>query len=247
MMHATVLRRLSMLLAALTLAATTQLATAGDGEPHRKIMVSAEGKAQLEPDMAVVTLTVSREAETARAALDAANTAMAEVLEAMRAKGIEDRDLQTSNFSIRPRYTYPEPRSKDGKRVPELDGYTVRNSLSVRVRNMQRLGEILDKSVDLGVNEGGQLLFTNQDPSPALEQARRAAVKAALAKAETLASAAGVKTGGILEISEHSRTPRPVAIAQADLAMARSADAVPVAGGENSYSVTVNLSIEIAQ
>ncbi len=245
MMHITVFRRPSMLLFALTLAITAQLASASEGDPHPRIMVSAEGKAQLEPDMAVVTMTVNREAATARAALDAANTAMAEVLEAMRAEGIEDRDLQTSNFSIRPRYTYPEPRTNDGKRVPELVGYTVRNSLTVRVKNMERLGEIVDRSVDLGVNEGGQLLFTNQDPSPALEQARRAAVKAAIAKAETLASAAGVKTGGILEISEHSRTPRPVAIAQADLAMARSADAVPVAGGENSYSVTVNLTVAI--
>jgi uncharacterized protein YggE len=123
----------------------------------------------------------------------------------------------------------------------------VRNALSVRVRDITALGAILDKSVTLGVNEGGNITFTNQDPSAAIEQARVKAVKEAMVKAHTLAEAAGVKTGRVLEISEQTATPSPMPLVRAEMAMVHSADSVPVAAGENSYKVTVHVSIAIDQ
>ena len=119
--------------------------------------------------------------------------------------------------------------------------------MTVRVRDISAVGTILDKSVSLGVNEGGNIHFTNDDPSKAISQARTLAVKNAMTKAKTLADAAEVRTGRILEISEYASHPRPMKMAQADMAVARSGSAVPVAAGENSYTVTVNISIEIAQ
>jgi len=196
--------------------------------------------------MAVLSLTVTREAETARAALDANSSAMKEVLAAMKAEGIEARDLQTSGFSIQPRYIYPSPKSGQ-REPPQIVGYTVRNSLTVRVRNIDDVGAILDKSVTLGVNEGGNITFTNADPSAAITQARTRAVKDAIAKANTLAEAAGVETGNLLEISEQSFNPRPVQMARMEMARGASADAVPVATGENTYKVTVNVSFAIEQ
>lgn len=247
MIHPVFLQRLFLLVVAASLLTVASLATAGNDEPPPRILVSGEGSAQLAPDMAVVQLTVTREAKTAREALDANSKAMSEVLAAMKKQGIAERDLQTSNFSIQPKYTYP-PRTSSGEaKAPSIVGYTVRNSLSVRVRDISKVGAILDQSVTLGVNEGGSILFTNDDPSAAITQARIEAVQEARSKAETLARAAGVKTGRVLEISEQSFQPRPMPMARAEMAMARSADAVPVAAGENSYRVTVNLTIAIEQ
>ncbi len=220
---------------------------ADDNKPISRILVTGEGHAELAPDMAILTLTVTSEAETARDALDANSDAMAEVLTAMKAAGIRENDLQTSGFSIQPRYFHPPVKPSGQREAPQIVGYTVRNSLTVRVRDISSVGAILDKSVSLGVNEGGNIRFTNEDPSGAITQARTRAVKNAMAKAKTLADAAGIKTGRILEISEHSSNPRPMHMAQADMSLARSGNAVPVATGENTYSVTVNISLEIDQ
>lgn len=220
---------------------------ADDTAPIARILVSGQGSVDLAPDMAVLSLTVTRQAETARGALDANSSAMKDVLKAMKNEGIETRDLQTSGFSIQPSYFYPKPKASGEREPPTIVGYTVRNSLTVRVRDISSVGVILDKSVSLGVNEGGNIMFTNDDPSEAITQARISAMKNAMAKAKTLAEAAGVKTGKLLEISEQSYSPRQMPMARAEMSLARSADAVPVATGENTYKVTVNVSYAIDQ
>jgi uncharacterized protein YggE len=136
--------------AILTLNSPTVFAAA-DNEPFPRILVTGQGSFDIAPDMAVLSLTVTREAETARAALDANSSAMKEVFAAMKAEGIADRDLQTSGFSIQPRYIYPSPKSGQ-REPPRIVGYVVRNSLTVRVRDIENVGAILDKSVTLGVN-----------------------------------------------------------------------------------------------
>ncbi len=210
--------------------------------PASYIAVTGEAQARLAPDMAVVELTVNREADTARAALDANSAAMADVIKAMRAAGIAERDLQTSNFSIQPKYQYEQPRSEG---PPRIAGYSVRNSLTVTVRDLDELGGIIDTSVRLGVNEGGNVTFSNADPSAALEQARAAAVKDAMGKAATIAGAAGVKTGDILSITEDDNRPMPRPVMME--AKMSAAAAVPMASGENSYTVSVKLRVAIAQ
>ena len=217
-------------------------------EPAPRIIVSGEGEASAAPDMAVIALTVLREAETARAALDANNIAMTDVLSAMKASGVAGKDLQTAGFSIQPRYVYPDPNKTDQPQEPKIVGYSVVNTLSVRVRDLTRLGEILDQSVTLGVNQGGDITFVKDDPSALLEDARKKAVESAMAKAKTLTATAGVSTGRILEISEQSFQPQPVPMMRAEMAMAKgAADAVPVAAGENTYRVSVNVTFEIKQ
>ena len=222
-------------------------AWADDNRPLPRILVTGQGSVDVAPDMAVLMLTVTREAASARTALDANSSAMKDVLTAMKGHGIEARDLQTSGFSIQPRYTYPSQKSSDKSEPPRIVGYIVRNSLTVRVRDISVVGVILDKSVTLGVNEGGNIRFTNDDPSAAIIQARTEAVKDAIDKAKTLADAAGVKTGKLLEISEQSYSPRPMSISRTEMSMSRSADAVPVAAGENTYKVIVNVSFAIDQ
>jgi len=240
-------RKLNLLIVSLLTLVISTVSLADDNKPLSRILVTGEGRADLAPDMAILTLTVTREAETARNALDTNSNAMAEVLKAMKAAGVKDNDLQTSGFSIQPRYFHPPVKPSGKREAPQISGYTVRNSLTVRVRDIGAVGTILDKSVSLGVNEGGSISFTNDDPSEAITRARTLAVKNAMTKAKTLADAAGIKTGRILEISEYASNPRPMLMAQADMAVARSGNAAPVAAGENSYMVTVNISIEIEQ
>ncbi len=226
---------------------TGSITWADDTNPVPRILVTGQGSIDIPPDMAILTLTVTREAPTASAALEANSAAMEKVLEAMQSEGIEARDLQTSGFSIQPRYHYPSPKSPDANEAPRIVAYIVRNTLTVRVRDISAVGEILDTSVTLGVNEGGNIMFTNDDPSAAITRARIMAMEDAIAKANTLAEAAGVRTGRLLEISEQTRQPRPMAMAAAEMSMVRSKSAVPVAAGENTYMVTVSVSYAIDQ
>jgi len=212
------------------------------------ISVSAEGTAEIAPDMAVVTLTVMREAKTARQALDDNTQAMTQVLDAMKDAGVAEKDLQTSNFNIQPRWIYP-PQQNNEVSEPRIVAYQVSNALSVRIRDLNKLGEILDTSVTLGVNQGGQIEFTNDDPSEAISSARKNAVKNAMKKAQEMTEAAGVALGRITQISEHSSNPQPVSMARAEMAMmSKDASApVPVAAGENQYRVSVSISWELDQ
>lgn len=226
--------------------ATTALAS-GEENKTGTISVTGVGIINAAPDMATINLTVLREAETAKSALSDNNSAMNDILDAMKEFGIEDKDLQTSNFSIHPRYIYPN--NNNQIKSPRIVAYRVSNSLAIRIRDLARVGEILDKSVTLGVNEGGNISFGNSDPKPLQIQARAEAMKSAIEKANVLTQAAGIEIGSIRQISEQSFTPSPQPMLRgqvAKMAMAES-DAVPIASGENTYRITVNVTFELDQ
>ncbi len=227
----------------LLLVAVSPLGVAAQQSEVPRIVVSGHGSVEMAPDMALLTLTVTREEDTARAALDANSMAMQALLAAMEERGIDPRDLQTTHFAIQPRLVYPPRQTAGQGKPPHIAGYTVRNTLSVRVRDIKQLGSILDEAVTLGVNDGGNIRFANADPGPALSQARTLAVQDALARANTLAAAAGVQLGPILTLTEPPARSTPVPMARMEMSLA--ADAVPVASGENSYAVTVELTVAI--
>ncbi|MBP2236782.1 uncharacterized protein YggE [Sinorhizobium kostiense] len=209
------------------------------------IKVSGEGRATTAPDLAILQLSVVKDAKTAREALDANNKAMTEVLAALRQAGIADRDLQTSGFSINPQYHYP-PSDDGGSRPPELVGYQVVNGVTVRVRDLSRLGEVIDSSVSLGVNQAGGIEFTNDKPDAVITEARKAAVADAIGKARVLAEAAGVSLGRLIELAEQEPRPEPP-VPFARMAKEAAADQVPIATGESAYNVTVNVTFAIDQ
>lgn len=220
-------------------------AQAQDERPFPKIVVSGKGEAAVAPDMAIVNLAVLREAETARAALDENNDAMADVIAAMKEAGIADRDLQTAGLSINPRYVYPQ--NNDGTEQPRIVAYQVTNNLTIRIRDIEKVGEILDQSVTLGVNQGGSISFVNDDPSAATAEARRKAVEDAMGRARTLAEAAGVTLGDVIEMSERTAPP-PMPMQERAMMRMSAADAggsVPVETGENNYVVHVDVTFAI--
>lgn len=221
--------------------ASAQDVAAGRQAP--RISVVGEGEVSVAPDMAVVTLSVLREAATAREALTANNAAMKEVLDGLKAAGIAERDLQTSRLNIQPRYAQP---ARDKPQDPKIIGYAVSNEVTVRIRKIAEAGAIIDKVVGLGVNQGGSIAFVNEDLKVTMTEARKRAVADALDKARTLAEAAGVKLGPVLSIEENSIPPRPIAYA-APMRKAAADMAVPLASGENSYQTQVNVVFEIAR
>lgn len=241
------MRRSHILATALFFASALSPAILAAHEQERKepvIVVTGQGDAAIAPDLAIVNLSVSETRKTAREALDVTNSAMSAVIAAVKKDGIEARDLQTSGLSIQAQYSYPQ--NDDGTpRPPVLTGYMVANTLTLRVRDIAKVGPIIDQAVTLGVNQGGDIRFTNDDPSRTVTEARTEAVKDAVAKAKTLADAAGVKLGRILEITEASDAPPPRPLMAAR--MAKEADAVPVEAGENSYSVNVSVTFAIEQ
>lgn len=211
------------------------------------ISVSATGSVSAAPDMALMNLTVLREAETAREALSANNDAMAEIIAEMKKEGIEARDLQTAGISIQPRYVYPSSNSSNPK-PPRIVAYVVSNALTVRVRNLDIIGNLLDRSVTLGVNQGGGIQFMVEDTDALLQEARAKAMKNAMEKAKMLTAAAGVGLGRIVSISENSRGgPQPILMAKAMRSEMAMADSAPVEAGEADYAVDVNIAYEIAQ
>lgn len=234
---------------ALMLAATalSPLAASAEDAPREAvIIVSGEGEAAVAPDMAVVTMAVVREADSAAEAMTDSNAAMAAVLAELKAQGIADKDIQTTDFAVTPQYSYQKT-SDGGTAAPDIDGYQVTNRITVRLRDLDKLGALLDTSVKLGVNEGGNIRFTNDEPAAAIAEARTAAVKDAMAKAKALTEAAGVGIGRIVEISENFARPMPQPMFRAAMVKEMSDASVPVASGENTYTVTVNITYAIAQ
>jgi len=231
------------LMSALAAAALAAPLTARAAEPIQpRIVVTGEGESSVKPDIAMLTLSVMQEAATAREAMTANNTAMAAVIAGMKAAGIADRDLQTAGIQINPHYNYSN--KPDGSQEATLVGYQVTNTLTIRVRDLAKTGEVIDSAVSNGVNQGGMVVFTNDDSSAAVTEARKKAVADAVSKAKTLTEAAGVTLGRIIEMSEtnYSQPPMPLAAK----AYARdSAGAAPVEAGENSYRVQVNVTFEL--
>lgn len=232
---------------AMTAPASHVLAEESKKEPAR-INVTGTADIDVAPDMAILTMGVLRQGKTARQALDANNKAMSEVLASMKEAGVAERDLQTSNFSIQPQYQHYRPKKGEIQKPPKIVGYVVSNNLTVRVRDLDNVGEVLDRSVTLGVNSGGNIRFTNDNPKDAISIARGNAMRDAVERAKILTEAAGVSLGPIISIDENFSRPRPVPMARGKMmAQSMEADSVPIAAGENSYTVTVHVSWEIDQ
>ena len=208
-----------------------------------RIVVSGEGEATVKPDLVLISLAVMREAPTAGAALDANSKAMADVIAAIKTLGVEGRDLQTDSVQINPRYDYTQ--LPDGSQEGKLSAYQVTNTLSVRLRDVAKVGSVIDKAVEMGVNQGGGISFANENPKPTLDEARRKAVADAMEKARVLAGAAGVNLGRVVEISDMVPAMPPVPMRAKMAFEAAPASPTPVEPGENSYQVQVNMTFEL--
>jgi uncharacterized protein len=231
---------LAAVLLALVLAVPlADVAVAQQAEAPRGLTLVGVGEVRARPDMAVVRLGVVSQAATARAALDDNNRDMQAILDALRDQGVAARDVQTSSFTVQPRYRH----DRNGEQPPRIDGYEVSNEVAVRVRDLDRLGAVLDQAVSVGSNRVLGVAFTLSDPEPRRDEARRIAVEDAIRKARVYTQAAGLDLGPIRSMSELDRSGPPEPVFRQ---MEMAADAsVPIAEGEQVIEVEVTINWDI--
>ncbi len=212
------------------------LATPALAQSERPAMISVTGEATVSvpPDLAEVDGGFTSEAKTAREASDASNAAMGKVLLALKAAGIEEKDIQTSRLSLQPQTQNPPNRSGPSAIV----GYRASNHVTIRLRDVTKVASVIDMLVGAGANDIGGINFMVSAASKLLDDAREQAFADARRKAEIYAKAAGVTLGTPLSISEGNAS---VPIFRSKMAMAPMA-AAPVSQGEETLSVRVSVS-----
>lgn len=204
------------------------------------LTVNAEGKVTGRPDMATVQLGVVTEAPTAQAALAANAQRMNALMAALRRAGIAERDVQTSNLSVNPQYVYAE------REPPRLTGYQAQNTVSAKVRNLDRLGATLDAAIAAGGNTLNGVSFSYQNPDAQMDRARSDAIGEARRRAALYAQAAGLRVHRILAISESGSYAPPIPMPMmARMEVAAQAAPTPTAPGEIDTIANVSVTFEL--
>lgn len=229
-------RRMDSVLRALVVAGMTGLLAvpaAALTVRERQVVVMGEGTVMVAPDRAILRGGVSTQARTAREAAEANAKAMQAVLAALRALGIAERDLQTAQFTI-------QPVREAAPGAQRVTGFQALNQVSVTLREVGRLAEVLDRMIEAGANTVTGVQFVVAEPSRLLDEARAAAVEDARRRAEVLAKAAGVRLGRAIAITEGEGASVPVVMRSA-----AGVPAPPMAIGEETLRVSVSVTFEL--
>ncbi len=218
-------------------------AMADDVKKTRFLTLQGHGEVKAKPDLAMVEIATLSQAVTAKAAVTANTAKVTAIFAMLKASGIDDKDIQTSNFSVGPRY---ENSSIPGRAL-KIVGYDVTNSVTVTVHKLTELGGFLDQAVDAGSNQINNIAFGVNEPQALQDEARQAAVADALRRAKLLSDAAGAKLGAIATITEgaaYAPTPMRERMMKMD-SMAQASAPVPVAQGEMTISADVSMVWEL--
>ena len=214
-------------------------------DSENRITVSGTGTVYATPDLALTSFSVITEAKTVAEALSQNAEQMNQIIGFIKEQGVEDKDLKTTDLNIYPRYEWQEVTEisiyPSGKRV--LVGYEVRQSLRVKIRELTKIGEIIQGAADSGANEVGSLQFTVDDQDEFKNQAREEAIEEAKEKAEELASQLGIKLVRITNFNESGIVPRVYSLEKSEAGMGGGAPEIEI--GESKIEVTVTLTYEI--
>ena len=234
------MQRLSFAAAAVIgLLAAISPAFAEGGKMPRIISLSGHGEVRATPDIAYVTSGVVTQGATAADALAANTKAMTDLFAALKDSGIEDRDVQTSNFSVQPRFDF------SNNQAPKMVGYDVSNNVTVTLRKVDTLGALLDRMVQSGSNQISGISFDVSKPDDAMDEARKLATEDATRKAKVYAKAMGIELGNVMQVSEGSAAQPPMPMVRSTMMKADAAPPVPMAAGEQTLAVDVNVIWEI--
>ena len=204
------------------------------------LSVSSQAEARRAPDMATISAGVVTQAADGNAALRQNAEQMNRVLAAIKAAGVADKDVQTSGISLNPQYRYEE------NQPPRITGYQASNTVNVKLREVAKMGKVLDALVASGANQVNGPSFGIDDPEPLYDRARLDALKAARARAETYAGALGVRVRRIVSISEGGAA-MPSPMPRMAMMKAEAYDSTPVAAGESSVSVNLDVVFELGR
>jgi uncharacterized protein YggE len=219
-------------------AADAQQAAITQSISGTRLDLTASGDVTRVPDLAVITAGVVTRAPTAGGAMQQAAERMQRVHAALKAAGLEDRDIQTSNISLNPDYRYEE------NQPPRIAGYSATNQLTVRFRDIASAGKILDALVAQGANQIGGPILTIDKPESALDEARTKAVANGRARAELYARSLGLRIVRVVSVSENAGEypvppPRPM------MAAAREAADTKIEAGEQKLQVNLAMTFEL--
>jgi hypothetical protein len=235
-----ILIALAMGASALSSAAQGQVApTVSQTIAGTRLDVSATGQSNRIPDIAIISAGVVTRANAAAAAMRQNAERMDRVIAALKAAGVADRDIQTSNLSLNPEYRHRE------NQPPELVGYTASNQVNIRFRDIGNSGRVLDVLVAQGANQINGPTLTLDRPELALDEARANAVAIGRARAQHYAKALGMQVVRIVSVSESGRhfAPPPPMPERGDMAMAVSR--TQIVPGEQSYQVALAMVFEL--
>ena len=208
------------------------------------VVIIGESEQTGKPDIALLTIGVTRESDTASAALRAANQAVRDIINLVQKRGVQARDIQTSSLSLQPRYGRQQRAAADDRVT--ITGYIALNQLSLRIRSIDGLGELIDEVVFAGSNEIRGLSFAVDDRSKLLDEARIRAVQDARRKAVLFAAAADIRLGEIINLQDEPSAQQVRPSAGRSFAESASA-AVPVETGELSLRMQVRVTWRIAR
>ena len=196
-----------------------------------RFSVSGSAVVYAKADIANISVGLKTEVKktAAEATLENSKT-MNKILEAVRDLEIEDKDIKTTNYNLRPVYNWTESRGQ------ELKGYEVSQNVTLKIRNLESIGAIIERTTELGANQVGDINFTIDDEFELKNEAREMAIEKAKEKAGLIASQAGLKLGKLKGVSETSYSPIIPTYSNAMKEMAFDS----VAGGAPSIEVGQN-------
>ena len=221
-------------------AAAAQQATITQTVTGTRLDVNASGEVTRVPDLAIISAGVVTKATTAGSALQQAATRMQRVRAALKAAGVEDRDIQTSNISLNPEYRYVN------NQPPQLTGYSASNTVTVRFRDIANSGKILDALVKEGANQLNGPTLTIDKPEAALDEARGRAIAVGRARAELYARSMGMRVVRVVALSESgSSYPVPPPMPMMERAMVGQAADSKIDPGEQKLQVNLAMTFEL--
>jgi uncharacterized protein len=203
-----------------------------------RVVVIGEGSVSVAPDYAEIDGGVTTRGKSVKEATEANSKLMAAVTSALVDAGVAQKDIQTPRFSIQPLYVSPDPHGE-----AKLSGYNVSNQVNVTIRDIGKVGDVLDRLVAAGVTNVGNIEFLHANPLKILDQAREAAVADAKRKAEIYAKASGVTLGRVVWITEDPEYAPPMPM-MAKMSAAMPAP-VPISAGEDSLRVRITVGFGI--
>ncbi|MBI2599590.1 SIMPL domain-containing protein [Candidatus Daviesbacteria bacterium] len=210
---------------------TTQKSTTFD--------VSGEGKVTVQPDVATLNAGISATASTVKAAQDQINTVINKVSSAVKGLGVDSSDIKTTNYSINPNYDYRENSQR-------ITGYNASTNLSIKVRNIDKVNEVIDTLIANGANQVSGVSFDVDDKTKAENEARQKAVAEAKQKAQAAAQVAGFRLGKIINYTENfGGFPRPIVQPMRVLDEKAVSATTQIEPGSSEVYITVTLSYEL--
>lgn len=205
------------------------------------LSVSAQAEARRVPDVATLSAGVVTQSADANAAMRANAEQMARVSAAIRAAGVTERDTQTAGVSVNPQYRYAE------NQPPTITGYQASNTVNLKVRDVAKLGEVLDALVASGANQVNGPSFEIDEPEAVYDEARQAALAKARARAEMYAKTLGLQVRRIVSISEGGGFVRPMPVQMMAMARGKSEADTSVSPGETSLSASLDVVFELGK